>query len=74
MSSKDNQKNNLKAFARFSGIGIQMGLTIYLGYFSGTWLDKRYNNSDELYTKLVTLTAVFLSTYLVIKKVIKQSK
>jgi len=72
MESK--KKPPLKAFAKYSGIAFQMGITIYLGSVLGQWLDEKYENQDELFSKVVTLLAVFLSMYLVIKQVVRDSK
>ncbi|MFD0964570.1 AtpZ/AtpI family protein [Pseudofulvibacter geojedonensis] len=66
---KNNRKKQLKNYARFSGIALQMGATIYLGSLLGKWLDGKFPNENELYTKIVTLTAVFLAMYSVIKQV-----
>lgn len=67
-------KKQLNKYLRFSGIAIQMGLTIYLGNVLGKWLDYKFNNLDELYTKICTLAAVFAAMYSVIKQVSKLSK
>jgi len=72
MESK--KKPKLNAFAKYSGIAFQMGITIYLGSLLGQWLDEKYENQDELFSKVVTLLAVFLSMYLVIKQVVRDSK
>ncbi len=56
---------------RFTGIAFQMGATIYLGSLIGKWLDGKYPNDIELYTKICTLFAVFGAMYSVIKQVIK---
>lgn len=71
---KKTSKNQLKQYARFSGIAIQMGVTIYLGSLLGEWLDKKYANPDGLYVKICTLAAVFIAMYSVIKQVINLSK
>ncbi len=71
---KKTSKSQLKQYARFSGIAIQMGVTIYLGSLLGEWLDNKYPNSDNLYTKICTLAAVFLAMYSVIKQVTNLSK
>jgi membrane protein DedA with SNARE-associated domain len=73
VSKKTSNTNQLNTFARYSGIGIQIGVTIYLGKMLGNWLDEKYNNQDELYTKVVTLVAVFLAMYSVIKQVTRMS-
>ena len=65
------KKRPLSKYLRFSGIAIQMGLTIYLGSKLGEWLDQKYQNTDQLYTKICTLAAVFGAMYSVIRQVIK---
>ncbi|MFC4095846.1 AtpZ/AtpI family protein [Euzebyella saccharophila] len=58
--------------ASLSGIAIQMGATIYLGNLLGAWLDVKFEK--DYLEDTVTLIAVFLSMYLVIKKVINLNK
>ena len=48
-----------------------MGLTIYLGSLLGEWLDQKYPNDNQLYVKICTLVAVFISMYSVIREVTK---
>jgi len=48
-----------------------MGGTIYLGSLFGGWLDGKFPNDHELYTKIVTLLAVFAAMFSVIRQVIK---
>ncbi len=69
--SKDSKKNPLNKYIRFTGIALQMGLTIYLGSLLGEWLDQKHPNDSELYTKICTLAAVFGAIYSVIRQVIK---
>ena len=71
---KNQKKKPLKTIARFSGIGLQMGLTIYLGSLLGEWLDGKYPNEDNLYHKICTLGAVFAAMASVIIQVNKFSK
>ncbi|NJX14061.1 AtpZ/AtpI family protein [Tamlana crocina] len=74
----NNQQNNqnkkpqqpINKYIRFTTIAIQMGLTIYLGSKLGEWLDVKFNNTNQLYYKIVTLLAVFLAMFTVIKQVI----
>ena len=44
MKNNHNQKNNpkkpLNKALQLSGAGLQMGLTIYLGFLLGKWLDR----------------------------------
>ena len=70
---KNKQRKQLRTYARFSGIAIQMLVTIYLGNLLGEWLDGKYPNDNGLYTKICTLAAVFLAMFSVIMQVIKFS-
>lgn len=69
-NKKQKQKKQFNPFIRFSSIALQMGLTIYLGSKFGEWLDVKFNNDNQLYYKIVTLIAVFIAMYSVIKQVI----
>jgi len=64
-------KKPLNKFIRFTSIGLQMGLTIYLGSKLGEWLDVKFNNNDQLYYKIVSLLAVFIAIAAVIIQVLK---
>lgn len=70
---KEESKKQLKTYIAYSGMAIQMGVTIYLGSLLGEWLDEKYPNPEEYFTKGITLLAVFLSMYMVINKVVKNS-
>jgi len=70
---KIKNKKPLSKYLRFSGIAIQMGLTIYLGSKLGEWLDSYFLNEKQLYFKISTLFAVFLAMFSVIKQVTKIS-
>lgn len=54
---------------QLSGAGIQMGLTIYLGFILGKWLDATFETN--FLKETVTLLAIFISMYSVIKQVNK---
>ena len=63
---KSKPVSQLKQIAALSGIAIQMGLTIYLGFLLGKWLDAKF---DVAYLKEgVTLLAVFTAIYLLIRQ------
>jgi uncharacterized membrane protein YfcA len=72
MTKRKNQP--LHKYLRFAGAGFQMGATIFIFYKIGAWLDTKYPNENELYTKIITLLGVFLSIYMVVKEAIKLSK
>lgn len=63
-----------KAYAKYSGLAVQMGLTIYLGSLLGEYLDEQQGVTNGIYSKFVTLAAVFLSIFVVIRQVTRMSK
>ena len=66
------KKKPLNNFLRFTGAGLQMGLTIYMFNWLGKWLDKTYQK--DFFETLLTLLAIFSSMYLIIRQVIEVSK
>ena len=70
--AKNKEKGALKNWAVFSGIGIQMGLTIFLGNTLGIWLDEKFETTF-LETTL-TLIAIFSSMFLIIYRVNRLNK
>jgi membrane protein DedA with SNARE-associated domain len=68
----EDNSNLLRTAASLSGLAIQMGATIYLGNLLGGWLDEKYEKT--FLEDTITLLAVFLSIYLVIKKVMALNK
>ena len=71
MAQKNNKpEKRLNPFLRFTSIGLQMGLTIYLGSELGKWLDVKYSNEQQLYYKIVSLLAIFLAIFTVIRQVL----
>jgi uncharacterized membrane protein YfcA len=72
----DNQKNKDQKqpnkFLRFTSLGLQIGITIWLGNELGNWVDRRYGT--EYFEPIITLFSIFISLYLVISQVIKLSK
>ncbi|WP_459210283.1 AtpZ/AtpI family protein [Aquimarina rhabdastrellae] len=69
-----NKGNQLKKFAKYTTIGIQMAATIIGGYYLGGYLDQRYGYTEPFYEKWVGLAAVFLGVASVMWQVIKDSK
>jgi F0F1-type ATP synthase assembly protein I len=72
MSDNDNKK--ISKFARFSSVGIQMGVIIALFTWLGTYLDAKYKTSTAWWTLGLSLFGVVAGLILVIKEVIKMSK
>ena len=66
MKQKNTQKKPLHKALQLSGAGLQMGLIIYLGFLSGEWLDKKFELT--FLTETITLLAIFLAMYSLIKQ------
>jgi F0F1-type ATP synthase assembly protein I len=69
--SEENSSGNFSKFARLSGIGLQMGITIFLGAMLGKYLDGKYPSSKKWFTIGFTLLAVAISLYNVLRQVNK---
>lgn len=70
MKRKDNNQKNkkrpLNKAMQLSGAGLQMGLTIYLGFLFGEWLDDIFQKT--FLTETITLFSIFLAMYSLIKQ------
>lgn len=64
----------LSKYVRFTGMGFQMGVTIWVASLIGNWLDSKYPNEQNMYFKGITLLAVFGATYSFIRQVIDLQK
>lgn len=64
----------LSKFVRFTGMGLQMGVTIWVASLIGEWLDKTYPSESISYFKSCTILAVFGTTYSIIRQVIKMGQ
>ncbi len=62
-------KKPLNKFIRLTGIGLQMGITIYLASYFGKWLDIKYPNENNIYTIVLTLFGVAISFYSLLKQI-----
>ena len=76
METKKNNKPKrpLNTAFQLSGIGIQMGVTIWLGAQLGKWLDAKYPSDKNWFTIGITLFAVGISLYHLIAQVNKLNK
>ena len=66
MMKKHSQKKPLHKALQLSGAGLQMGLTIYLGFLLGKWLTSKFE--IPFLTEITTVIAIFLSMYSLIKQ------
>ena len=78
MDSPQNQnqkKNNpLNSYAQFSGMAFQMIAIIGLGVYGGIKLDEKYPNKYRMFTLLLSLFAIGIALYNVIRQVNDFSK
>ena len=58
-------------FIALTGIAFQMGLTIYLGAALGKWLDQKYPLDKNWFTIVLTLVALVISFYNLLRQVNK---
>ena len=68
------QKKQLNNYAKFSGIAFQMFVIIGIGTYTGVKLDQRFPNKYNLYTVFLSLFAVILAIFIVIRRIISSSK
>jgi len=69
-----NQDNQLKNFAKFSGLGFQMLAIIGISTFLGTKLDSFFSNSiTQYYTLGLSLAGVVLAIIFILKQILKDS-
>lgn len=74
LKEKDPSKKNFSTFARFSTVGIQMGIIIAGFAWLGNFLDEKYNNETPWWTLGLTLFGVAAGLTLVIREAIKMSE
>ena len=74
-NKKSSKKSKpLNSYVKFSGMAIQMGVTIALGAWCGSKLDDKFETSSRPYTIILSLLAISISLYLVIREVINMQK
>ena len=66
------EKKALKAYARYSSIAFQMLVIILAGVFGGRELDKWLEWGFPVFTLVLTILAVFLAIYTVIKDLLRK--
>ncbi len=67
-------RRSYSRYAKFSALGIQMGVIIGGFAWLGNYLDKRQDNVTAWWTLGLTLFGVGSALYLMIKEVIKMGK
>ena len=65
---KNKKKKQLNKFLQLTGVGLQMGITIYLGAWAGKKLDAHFGYEKKTFTIILTLVALVASIYSVISQ------
>ena len=65
------QDKPLKNFAALSGLGIQMGVIIYVLVRIGKWLDTYFNIPQKIFVAIGAISGVALGLYVLLKQLKK---
>lgn len=74
MQQKNEKQKPLNAYAKYSGLAIQMALIIGGGCYGGYKLDEYYHNETPIFTIILSLSSIAISMYLVLKDLINPKK
>ncbi|MDA8571780.1 AtpZ/AtpI family protein [Flavobacteriaceae bacterium] len=66
-----NQDNPLKNIAALSGLGIQMGVIVFVFVRLGKWLDIYCQHSKKIFVALGAILGVAVGLYVVLKQLKK---
>lgn len=69
---KQDKKNQLKSYARYSSIAFQMLAIILLGVFGGIKLDEWLSMKFPVFTVILSFLSVILAIYYVTKDLLKK--
>ena len=62
-------KKPLQDYAKYSGLGFQMLVTILLGSYAGVKLDGYFQISSHIFTIIFSLVSVGAAIWMVVKKI-----
>lgn len=65
------QQKPLNAYAKYSGLAVQMAVVIGGGSYGGVKLDEYYQNQTPIFTIILSLVSIAIAMYLVLKDFIK---
>ncbi len=66
--------NPLNSYAKYSGIAIQMFVIIGVGSFIGVKIDTHNENTNNLWTIILSLASTIIAVVFVIRRIIANSK
>lgn len=67
-------QKQLKNYARYSGLAIEMGVIIFAGAFGGLKLDQKLDLSFPFFTLILTILALIMAIYIAIKDFLKMNQ
>ena len=70
---KENEKP-FNAYAKYSGLGLQMAIIIGGGCYGGFKLDDHFKNKTPIFTIVISLVSIALAMYIVLKDFINPKK
>lgn len=71
MNKKPKKKNPFHKYLQLTGVGFQMGITIYLGAYFGKRLDVYFQTTGKLYTIILTLLSLVIAIWSVLMQLKK---
>ena len=74
MNPKDKARKKARSVLEFSGIGIQMLVTILIFYYVGSKIDERVEPGGANWTLILTLSGVCIALYFMIKGLMKLTR
>ncbi len=69
---EERKTEGVNQYLKFSGMGMQMAITIGLFAWLGTFLDKKFQTDQPLWTAGLSLLGVFAGLYLMLKQLPKK--
>lgn len=71
---KNDLNNNLKFYAKYSTMAIQMLVIIVVGVLGGYKLDQLVNSHFPFFTVSLSIISVFVAIYLAVKDLLRTKK
>ena len=67
-------QKQLKNYARYSSLALEMGVIIAAGAFGGLKLDQKFDLSFPFFTLILTILALIMAIYVAIKDFLKMNQ
>ena len=68
---QQNKNETFRKFLRFSGIGIQLGASMYIASLLGEWLDAKFELETKWFSLLFVVIALIAFIYSLVKQLNK---